>query len=145
MRIFDSITRTEGMSSTIKILNANEIVKHIDNLYRLDDAEKILDLSPPLPIIQIISAEGKLSYQTPLNTTRQSKSIADTPLGVDRSTEVQATLSTVVQDFIARKEAVDMQKFQLRLEAAVIGKHLETYINRSRTITGKKQKELTKN
>ena len=53
MRIFDSITRTEGMSSTIKILNANEIVKHIDNLYRLDDVEKILDLSPPLRIIQI--------------------------------------------------------------------------------------------
>ena len=68
------------------------------------------------------------------------KGIPDTRLGVNESTEVQATLSTIVQDFIARKEAVDMQKFQLRLEAAVIGKHLETYINRSRTITGKKQK-----
>ena len=143
VRIFDSITRAEGMSSTIKILNAHEIVKHIHYLYHLDEAEKILELSPPLPIIQILNEEGRLSYQTPMNAASRShdyKDIPDTQLRVDGSTKVQATLSTVVQDFIARKEAVDMQKFQLRLDAAVIGKHLETYINRSRTLTGKKQK-----
>ena len=143
MRIFDSITRAEEMSPTIKILNAHEIVKHVHDLNHLDEPEKILEISPPLPIIQIFNEEGRLSYQTPMNAASRSydyKDIPDTRLGVDASTEVQAILSTVVQDFIARKEAVDMQKLQLRLEAAVIGKHLEIYINRSRTIAGKKQK-----
>ena len=39
-----------------------------------------------------------------------------------------------------RKEAVDIQKYQLRLEATVIEKHLETYINRARIKTSKKSK-----
>ena len=135
--------RAEGKTPTIKILNADEIIKRVHHLYYSEDAEKILDPSPPLPIIQISNEEGRPSYQTPLNTTSRSHDYKDMSVtrlgGGDGSTAVQPTSSTVVQEFIARKEAVDMQKFQLRFEAAVIGKHLEIYINRSRTITSKKQ------
>ena len=56
--------RAEGKTPTIKILNADEIFKHIHHLYYLEDAEKILDLYPPLPIIQISNEEGKPISET---------------------------------------------------------------------------------